>query len=332
MTTEPERSRRRLRWLAVILGTLLVVWLLVRVLPIAGLVATRVVVAFLPVKQYTATSLVRVRSHVKSLLEPELKGQLEDKELQRSQETLVKSMLVIEAALEEPKIATLLTIRQRPTDAALWLQDNLKVDFAGDIMRISLSSEREKDVVEIVKAITDAYLTKIGNMDGAKAQSEITTLEELREKYAARLKLKREALSNLTEIIGSNSPEALAELRKELSWATIERQKVEIQHRILQQEAENLRNPAKQEEAAALAQRLEFYTQFEKVLKEQLESQAGEAKEASQSMSRRQMLEDEIRVITQMHDQLAVKLAQLKVDFENKSRRIELIEKPTKAR
>ena len=53
-------------------------------------------------------------------------------------------MTVIQPVLEEPKIAALLTIRQQTLDAALWLQDELKIDFAGDIMRISLSGERRE--------------------------------------------------------------------------------------------------------------------------------------------------------------------------------------------
>ena len=387
----------------------------------------------IPNSTYTATSLVRVRSNIKSLLDTKLEDDRENKSNQKTQETLVKSMMVIDSALEEPKIAALLTIRQQPTDAALWLQDELKVDFAGDIMRISLSGEREKDVVEIVKAITDAYLTKIGNEDQAKTQSEIATLEELRDKYAERLKLKRENWNSLTKIIGANNQETLtlkgqlalqqeADLKKELSWASIERKRVEIEYNLKRTQARSsasevgpsgaalaaaveqalaqdpqvqkhqadilrfqtaiehtsgtIKNPqndpsvrkarhelevaqkalhdyvalkrsgieqqilsrsrggaeAAPDELTSLAQKLEFYSQYEKVLKEQADSQSNETKETSDTTTRVLALQDEINQIVFTQEKIGARLEQLKVDYENKSKRIELIEKPTKAR
>ena len=152
-------------------------------------------------------------------------------------------MTIIQNALENPKVAATRTIRQHEPDAASWLQDELKVDFTGEIMRISLSGDRGPDLVTIVNEVTDSYLNKIGNQDKVRTLKDIETLEKLQGKYVDQLKNKRDQLQSKTQFIGTNNQETLtlkgqlaiqqeSDLKKELSWAGIERKKVEIEYNL----------------------------------------------------------------------------------------------------
>jgi hypothetical protein len=293
-------------------------------------------------KRYTATSLVHVRPNLKSLLDGKLPAEIEDKPFQRSQETLLKSMTVIQYALEEPKIAALRTIRDHG-DAALWLQDELKIDFTGEIMRISLSGERKNDLVPIVNAITDSYLRTIGNLDRLHVRVDIETLTELQKKYVEQLENKRSILTALTRVIGSNDQEALtlkgrlilqqeADLIKELVWAGTERQKAQIEYDLKRGQAQEYFAKPSPEELANLGQKLAFYTQYVRILKEQVDKQSAEPRNTDETKTRILALQDEIHRIEQVHDRIGSRLEQLKVDEENKSPRIELIERASIAK
>ena len=386
-----------------------------------------------PNSTFTATSLIRVRTNARSLLEARNEDERENKSFQKSQETMVRSMTIIQNALENPKVAATRTIRQHEPDAASWLQDELKVDFTGEIMRISLSGDRGPDLVTIVNEVTDSYLNKIGNQDKVRTLKDIETLEKLQGKYVDQLKNKRDQLQSKTQFIGTNNQETLtlkgqlaiqqeSDLKKELSWAGIERKKVEIEYNLkrntsrlsvpetgpsgaaissavdqmlaqdsqvqrLQAEIQKyegaierasgtIKNPqndpsikkARRElenaqqalsehiaavrprveqqvlgrsgggaegtpdELADLAQKLQFYTQYVKVLKEQADKQSHDARQTNDTTTSILALQDEIGQLQLMHDQIGHKLERLKVDDENKSLRFELFEQARRAK
>ena len=388
-----------------------------------------------PNSTFTATSLIRCRTNQRSLLETRIDDERENRPFQASQATMVRRMTVIQTALENPKIAVLRTIRQREFDAAAWLQDELKVDFTGEIMRISLSGERGPDLVLIVNEITDAYLNKVGNQDKLKILKEIETLQPIQAKYAEQLRSKREQLTSKTRYMGTNNEQTLtlkgqlaiqqeSDLKKELSWASIEKKKIEIEYNLkrnaprgvvtaeagpdtdltssvdhlisldpqvqrlegdlqkyeaaIERASGTIKNPqndpsikkarrelettqqaltdrlalirprieqqvlgrgrgtplgdSSSDELSDLAQKLQFYSQYEKILKEQADKQSLDARLTNDTTTSILALQDEIASIQNVHDQISSKLERLKVDDENKTHRIELFERAVTAR
>jgi hypothetical protein len=84
-------------------------------------------------------------------------------------------------------------------------------------------------------------------------------------------------------------------------------------------------------ELADLAQKLAFYGEYEKILKDLVDEQSSEAKKTHEPMSL-QFLQGEIRRQELVYDKIGMKLEQLLVEEENPTHRIELFEKASKAK
>ncbi|HYV36565.1 MAG TPA: hypothetical protein VE988_12710 [Gemmataceae bacterium] len=84
---------------------------------------------------------------------------------QKTQVAMVKSRLVLNSALREPKVAALAVVREQ-TDPVAWLEKKLIVDFpdAPEIMRIAMIGE-VTDAVVIVNAVMGSYLKESVNKE-----------------------------------------------------------------------------------------------------------------------------------------------------------------------
>jgi hypothetical protein len=77
---------------------------------------------------------------------------------------LIKSQLVLQAALIRPEIAQLDAVQYHKGEELLWLLDELKVNFAADSPILEVAYEGEEDpadMVKIVDAVVDAYKEKV---------------------------------------------------------------------------------------------------------------------------------------------------------------------------
>ncbi|MCH7750835.1 MAG: hypothetical protein IH898_01600 [Planctomycetes bacterium] len=82
-----------------------------------------------------------------------------------TQQTLMKSHFVINAALARRKIAALACVSNQE-DPVKWLQDELEVTFPGDseIMEVALSggSASMPEYCQLIDAIIDSYINEVG--------------------------------------------------------------------------------------------------------------------------------------------------------------------------
>jgi hypothetical protein len=78
--------------------------------------------------------------------------------------TLLKSPLVLQAALAKQDIADLDAVRHQNGDELLWLMNDLKVSFPGDGEILEIRYEGEEDALQmekIVKAVVQAYIDRV---------------------------------------------------------------------------------------------------------------------------------------------------------------------------
>ncbi len=80
----------------------------------------------------------------------------------RAQVALVKSRLVINAALRDPKVVRLPGVMCR-ADPVEWLEKRLSADFevAPEVLRISVTADNEKEAVALANAVREAYLREV---------------------------------------------------------------------------------------------------------------------------------------------------------------------------
>jgi polysaccharide biosynthesis transport protein len=96
--------------------------------------------------------------------------------------TLLKSPLVLDAALQQQEIANLDAVRYHKGEEMLWLLDELRVSFPGDgeILEVRYEGEEDPDqMVKVVDAIVKAYQDKVllqERLTAASTQSDLQTV------------------------------------------------------------------------------------------------------------------------------------------------------------
>ena len=177
--SRPERTRiRRRRWpwiaAAVLVAAIAASWYAAR----------RV--------RYTAVATLRVAMHPKSILPVAGREPGDPAEYKRTQEALLTDRSVISYAITRlaASAAHVHPDDQEQPDPEDWLEKELRVEFVGgsEVMRVSLSGDRPKDIADIVNQMIDSYMELV--VDAGKqgsAQLRRTKLEELSERIPAEI-------------------------------------------------------------------------------------------------------------------------------------------------
>jgi hypothetical protein len=162
--------------------------------------------------KYTARVLLNVQATPPRLLFQTTERQTDYDTYRRTQATLIKSRLVLNTALRNPKVAELAVIKTQ-FDPVEWLEKRVGVDFVGDseVMRISVSGDNEQDLVTLVDAITEAYLTEIVNKEQIERLRRLDQLKDVLTRQERGLREKRKMLRNLAENAGTPERSAPAE-------------------------------------------------------------------------------------------------------------------------
>jgi capsular exopolysaccharide synthesis family protein len=162
-----------------------------------------------------------------------------------TQLALARSRLVLNAALRDPKAASL-SLLQDKADPVDWLEQNLKVSYEGtpEIMNISLASnDYAENLVVLVDLITKAYLDEILDKEKKRRQARLELLQGVVTKHQESIKGLRATLRTLQEKVGPGDKNMIAlkqeTARLEYDFATQELTQVrnELRTARLQSEA-----------------------------------------------------------------------------------------------
>ena len=201
---------------------------------------------------------------------------------QLTQTTLVKSHLVLNAALQDRSVSAYRMIREQ-ADPIAWLQGNLEVGFVGgsEVMRIALNGKNPDEVAGVVNAVKKAYLDEVVNVDVRRKAERHGILKKHRERYTELLNERRQWLHDLAEKIPSDDGLAAVEREKAglLVSNTLWSERLKL--RLEQAEAETLlarrkevagsATDAVRKEIAELEDRLAVVMARQKVLDRELE-------------------------------------------------------------
>jgi polysaccharide biosynthesis transport protein len=129
---------------------------------------------------------------------------------QRTQIAMIKSRLVLNAALRDPKVADLDLARRG--DAIEWLEKEIRADYsvAPEVLTISITGDDPDELIVLIDAVRNAYLKEIVNRELTEVNSR---LEKLKLFYSAKdeaLKRKRQTLKGLAQSVGYPDAQALA--------------------------------------------------------------------------------------------------------------------------
>jgi len=185
-------------------------WLLALLCAIIGAAGvTFTAVQLLPPPKHMARTLLQI-SDKKGFIFPTGESQATLDRHQRTQIVLVKSRLVLSAALSQPEVAKLRSI-QTNTDPVHWLEKAIKVDFTlgPGILSISLSGDNPQQLVTIVNAVAKAYIDKIVDKDRIANQARLQELKKISSQLAEKARAKQKALRKVALAAGSGDAKNL---------------------------------------------------------------------------------------------------------------------------
>src|SRR6266852_4444460 len=195
---------------------------------------------FLPPAKYTARVLLRVHSVPRSVMFREVYAPSDFSAYQRTQIALVKSREVLNAAISNKafipdqdrigadidnkanavdvgELSIIRNLREkRGSDEVVnWLERELQVDFSvgPELLRIALSGDQPEELKILIAAIRDAYLDKIVKNDNEESNKHLTYMEKLAKQFAGDVTKRRQNLSKVSELLGTNDSNAMATIR-----------------------------------------------------------------------------------------------------------------------
>jgi succinoglycan biosynthesis transport protein ExoP len=129
---------------------------------------------------------------------------------QRTQIASVKSRMLLNSVLRNPKVAELPIIRQQ-IDPLSWLERNIQADFAiaPEFFRIFMVGEFPPEMIILVDAVREAYLKEVVYRETDTKTKRLDQLKRSAADYETQLQSKRETLKNMAEDLGSNKEAVL---------------------------------------------------------------------------------------------------------------------------
>ncbi len=145
---------------------------------------------------------------------------------QQTQLTLLKSRMVLNAALRDPAVAAL-ELDKRLPDPIAWLEKNIHANYRGEVLQIAMDGPEPDELAVVVNAVTDAYIEEVVNVEANQRRVGYETLQGLSQTYQDRLQEKKKQLKSQTEQLGANS-ETSVQFTQELAIERREMAKNEL--------------------------------------------------------------------------------------------------------
>lgn len=127
---------------------------------------------------------------------------------QRTQMTVMKSRLVLNAALKDPKVARLdLAPVTKSISPVEWLEKEVKVDLTDgpELPRVTMSGDDPERIKILVTAVVDAYLAEFTDKQAARRREHLDLLQGIADKYDRRLKAIEAVRSKFEDELGPNN-------------------------------------------------------------------------------------------------------------------------------
>ena len=131
--------------------------------------------------KYTTTAMLRVFADAPHLMYAENQSARADLPTYlKTQATMLKSHLVISAAIRDPEIAAMPMLREQ-IDPVKFLEEELKLEFqdSSEIIRVSLSGEDPQHIAKIVNALVGAFKREVIDEEIQRKNARLVALQRL---------------------------------------------------------------------------------------------------------------------------------------------------------
>ncbi|MFT5323521.1 MAG: succinoglycan biosynthesis transport protein ExoP [Planctomycetaceae bacterium] len=178
-------------------------------IPLA-LVATAAAWMFVPA-YYTSFVLLKVASTEPRLVFKKAETEQNFDTYRQTQMAMIQSRFVLNAALRQPGISDLETVRTKAYPLE-WLENNIAVGTynSPEILKISLTGGNPEDITKIVNAVKDAYLDEVVLADRKQRITRLNELERIHSETEEKVRQKEQRVESLAKELGTGDSQALS--------------------------------------------------------------------------------------------------------------------------
>ncbi|HEY2250828.1 MAG TPA: hypothetical protein VGH74_07190, partial [Planctomycetaceae bacterium] len=183
--------------------------------------------------RYTASTELRISSVPERVVFTTVEERATFTTYKQSQMRMMKTPLVLGAALRDPEVANLSIVRAKE-DPVPWLQESLVITTpAMEFLQIALAGENPQELALLVNAIAAAYLEEVVNDEQNKRRERQKTLEKIHRDLDEKIRSREQRLKKLAESLSTGDTKTLsmkeqfaveyhARLRNELAQITFD--------------------------------------------------------------------------------------------------------------
>jgi hypothetical protein len=199
-------------------------------------------------------------------------GDEEFAQFRGTQAALLRSRLVLNAALRNKDVSGLAVVREQ-TDPVGWLEKRLRIDFPekGEVARVGMDGPRPEQLATLVNSVVDSYMQTIPDNLRKNENAMLRRLEEMYTRYGVAIRDKRRALQDL-QVTGTLDQtillQALNDCAHELRRIRLEKAAVETRRNRLRAPRRQNIGPV-QDKLADLEEQVAILAAQEKVLQEE---------------------------------------------------------------
>jgi hypothetical protein len=157
-------------------------------------------------------------------------------QFRRLQAKLVRSPLVLQAALIQPEVLALDVVSREPAPAA-FLEESIQVELYGVIgLRVSIHGVEGADAATLINAVVDAYISEVVIQDRKKLEARIELARKVERECVDTLRSQERKLRSSLELPDAHDVEALqakVNVQRELLTLVrneIRKLEIEIEH------------------------------------------------------------------------------------------------------
>jgi capsular exopolysaccharide synthesis family protein len=169
---------------------------------VVGAIAAAVTYYLVGPRSYTAYKTLRVAPENPKIIFTTEEGRPTFDTYTRSQLVMVKSRLVLNAALRDEKVAHLPVVLEQSDGAIDWLGKQIQADYSlgsNEFMSVHMTGKDAESPRAIVEAVCEAYLREVVNAERTARLKHLTEIEEFCRKFEQDLDKRR---SNLRDLHG----------------------------------------------------------------------------------------------------------------------------------
>ncbi len=192
--------------------------------------------AVIPV-EHEAISILRVRRENELVFNQRraVRSTIQDyMTYKETQATLLKSSYVVSAALRDPNISQLPMVvydqfGRKRKQAIAWLEDELKVDLAGEseILQIRLRGENQQQTQAVLDAVVKAYMDEIVYSELIEKRLRLDTITKKYRENVEAIRDKSDQANRLAEQLGSTNLETVR-LQHQAEFEKLRSKKLEL--------------------------------------------------------------------------------------------------------